>query len=132
MTAAKTRAPLSADEIERIIEMRERRMSSRAIAVEIGCHEGSVDWALLREGVDIHQDRPLPPVPTQPVVMARGGHQVRRFTADEDRLLLLLEAGGCNPCQIARQLGRRHNSVVGQLRSLARRDARAEAQAGAS
>jgi hypothetical protein len=51
---------------------------------------------------------------------------VRRFTAEEDALLLQMEANGARYCEMCRALGRRHNSIIGRLATLARRDARAE------
>jgi len=125
-----SRAPLTPAEIERIIELREKRLSEATIARLVGCSEKSVSWALLREGVDIHADKPLPPVPTEPIVQKRGGFTVRRFTQAEDERLAELAAGGLNVHQISRELGRRNNSVLGRMRSLARREARAEVQAG--
>lgn len=123
------RAPLTEAETDRIIELREAGKTEGFIAREIGCSEGTVSWALLKAGVDIYADRALPPVPEHPTTCVRGGHLVRRYTQAEDERLLALEATGLNVHRIAVTLGRRHNSVVGRLRSLARRQARAEVQA---
>ena len=62
-------------------------------------------------------------------VAFRGGHVVRRFTAFEDAEILRLAAEGVSRNRIAKQLGRRHNSIIGRLMTLARHDALAEARA---
>lgn len=121
------RAALTPTETDRIVQLRERRWPVVRIAAALGCSAGSVNWALLKAGCDVNEHRPLKPVPTAPVVEVRGKHVVRRFTEAEDELLLALEASGTNIHRIAVQLGRRHNSIVGRLRTLARRQARAEA-----
>lgn len=123
------RADLTAEELDRIADLRERRLTEAAIAAKIGCSLGSVSWALLKLGIDINADRPLPPVPTAPVVAQRGDHVVRRFTQAEDEQLLALEADGLSVYAISQRLGRRNNSVLGRLRTLARREARLETQA---
>lgn len=118
---------LTPEQRERIADLREKRWNIPSIAAEIGCSEGSVSWTLLIQGVDIHEDRPLPPVPTEPVIYSRTGYAVRRFTQAEDDQLLALEAQGLNLHRIAIALGRKRNAIVGRLATLARRDARAEA-----
>lgn len=123
------RAPLSPDELDRIAQLRERGLSAEAISRKVKCSAGSVDWALLKLGVDIHADKALPPVPTEEVLQRRGDHLVRRFTQAEDARLLELERSGLNTHRIAKTLSRRTNSVIGRLRTLARREARAEVQA---
>lgn len=123
-----TRRPsLTDDQKYRIAALREKRWTIPAIAAEVGCSEGSVSWNLLMQGVDIYEDKPLPPVPTEPVVCGRKDYVVRRFTVAEDAELLRLEASGLNLHQIAKRLGRKRNSIIGRLATLARRDARAEA-----
>lgn len=123
------RAALTEEELDRIADLREKHLPSATIAREVGCSQGSVDWALLKMGVDIHADRPLPPVPEEQIVAMRGGKPVRRFTAAEDARLLALEASGMKTYAISRELGRQNNSVIGRMRTLARRQGRAEAQA---
>jgi hypothetical protein len=62
---------------------------------------------------------------TGPMVVKRGAFEVRRFTADEDRQLIAMEAEGLKLGTIARRLGRRRNSVYGRLATPARREERA-------
>ncbi len=123
------RPRLTADQVQLIIEHRERGLTMEQIARKVGCSQGSVNWLLLKQGVDIHENRVLPAVPTQPVTLQRGGHVVRRFTQAEDLKLLDLEKQGLCMTQIGRELGRRPNSIVGRLRTLARRAEREELQA---
>ncbi len=129
------RPNLTQAQIDRIVELRtEKRWGVEAIAREVGCSKGSVDWALLREGADIpgakHQIRDIP---DEPVVRMRKGKPVRLFTKADDELLLELEAEGLNPGQIGRRFSpiRLPNTITGRLRILARREARLEAMAEA-
>lgn len=125
---ADKRPPLTEAQLERIAELTEDgRYTVARIARMVGCSEGSVGWAQLKLGVDRHPTKPLPPVPTEPVVARRGEHVVRRYTQAEDAELLRLEAQGLPAYRIGKRLGRRANSIVGRLRTLARREARAEA-----
>lgn len=112
----------------KLAELRQKRWNIDSIAAELGCSVGTVAWRILVDGVDIHPDRPLPPVPTAPIVRSRGGKPVRLFTQAEDGQLLELEADGLPYIEIGRRLGRRHNSIIGRLATLARRDARSEAR----
>jgi hypothetical protein len=126
------RPNLTPEQVELICELRgERGWSNQRIAKRIGCSLGSVGWALLREGVERHGDalKPLPPVPLEREVRVRNGHEVVRFNQADDERLLELEAAGLNPCEIGRRMNppRRPHSVLGRLRTLARRAAREEA-----
>lgn len=115
-------------ERERIVALREEKgWTYAAIAAELGISCGAVQWVCLRAGADSPVGNPkLSPVPTRAKRIRRGGHVVRPFTAGEDAQLLDLEARGKGVTEIARILGRRHNSVAGRLATLARRAARAE------
>lgn len=121
------RPNITAEQRERIADLREARWTIPAIAAEVGCSQGSVSWILLVDGVDINAGWPLPPIPTEPTGYERNGQAVRRFTQDEDAELLRLEASGLNLNRIAKALGRKRNAILGRLATLARRDARAEA-----
>jgi len=126
-SARRQRRPdLTPEEIERIGDLRARNHTIEAIAEVIGCSVGTVRWACLRECFEPSKPRPLPPLYKRPKVVVRNGHPVRRFTEREDRLLLALEAQGLRISAIAKRLGRKPNSVLGRLYTLARRDARAE------
>ena len=64
--------------------------------------------------------------PAMPMTVTRGDHIVRRFTSDEDSVLLQLEAEGLRICEMSRALGRPPNSIRGRLMTLARHQARKE------
>lgn len=126
MTAARR---LSEDQIDRIFELREDRgYSMGRIARVVGCSEGAVAWRLLTMGVDTHEQHPLTPVPTEPKVYQRRTGQVRRFTQAEDERLLELRAAGLGPKAIGRALNRKSHCITARLHTLARRQARLEAQ----
>ena len=56
----------------------------------------------------------------------RSGHEVRRFTVEEDELLLDLKSKGLTNAAIGRRLNRAAHTVLGRLMTLARQDARRE------
>jgi len=98
------------------------------IAERIGSKAETVAWHCLRLGID-------PPKPPQswekirgPAITHRNGHEVRRFTADEDARILELEATGMSTYAIARAIKRPNNSTRARLMILARREARREAR----
>jgi transposase-like protein len=121
------RPNISAEDQERIVSLRLKRWNIPSIAKEIGCSEGTVSWHLLMAGIDLHENKPLAPVPVEPIVCGRNGYIVRRFTQAEDSRLLALEAEGLNLNRVAKALGRKRNAILGRLATLSRRDARAEA-----
>lgn len=109
---------------ERIVILRtERSWSYRRIATELNLSPGAVSWHCLMAGIE----KPGTPPPDQavgPMVVQRGNHVVRRFSDAEDRRILDLDEKGVPPLRIARQLGRKRNSVVARMATLARRDER--------
>ncbi|WP_368999728.1 hypothetical protein [Pseudophaeobacter sp. C1-32P7] len=105
-------------------------MSYAAIAERLGMSHGAVYWHCLRLGADSPKSQEhAPPVERGPMIVCRSGHQVRRFTADEDRKLIEMEAAGLTASEMARRLNRKPNSVTGRLMTLARTEARKEATA---
>lgn len=101
------------------------RHAKRRWGVDI--HPNAISWQMLRIGAD------LPPGKRQaprvgPMVVQRNGHVVRRYTPDDDRQLLALEAQGLSPSEIGRRMNptRKQNSVRGRLMTLARHEARRE------
>lgn len=60
------------------------------------------------------------------MVVSRGGHIVRRFTPEEDKVLTEMDMAGERVCEMARRLNRKPNSVRGRLMTLARQEARRE------
>lgn len=123
-----TRRPnMSAEQREKITDMRENRgMSYRAIAEELGIHHGSVSWFCHVNGIE-RRGKPRPCRRNVAALTMRNGHPVRAYTPEDDRQLLALEAEGLNYHQIAKRMGRKRNSVLGRLATLARREAAEEA-----
>ena len=117
------------DQIETAARMREEGKTVGQIALKLGMSQQAVDWHCLREGADSPKTRKNIVGDIGPMVVHRGGHVVRRITAEEDQKLLELEAQGMTKSQIGRALGRRPNSITARLLTLARRDARLEALA---
>ena len=122
---------LSDDQLNGLAYHRERGVSIVAIAKRYGLSVGNLRWHFLIAGVEPERVGPPPrPIPEKPVVQTfeRQGRRVelRRYTVAEDALLLELEGQGLKYGQIARRLGRKRNSVVGRLATLARRAARTE------
>jgi DNA-binding CsgD family transcriptional regulator len=122
---------LTDDDMDRIADLRGRRAYSIAsIAQELGCSEGAILWHCNRLGIE-------PPKPELyrywdgvrgPLVTGRSGHLVRRFTPAEDERLLALAEGGMSRRRIGKMLGRRTNSVIARMSTLARREERAHQQ----
>ena len=111
--------------IDAIAELREGKgWSYRRIGERLGLSPGYVSWLCLVNAIE----KPGTSFPTSRVkpgsIEGRGGHEIRRYTAEEDDELLRLEAAGTNYSAIARALGRKPNSIRGRLATLARREAR--------
>lgn len=116
---------MTPEKIARAIELRGKNWTLAAIADELGASIGAVRWQLLTAGaLDPSKPNRLPAVPSEPREIARGGHVVRRFTQAEDARLLALDSQGLPRSQIARTLGRPHNSVRARLMTIARHQER--------
>lgn len=123
------RSRLTPEEKEKIAVLREDGWTIEAIAKGLGASIGAIQYQCLKMGIE-------PPRPCKsqegirgPAVVRRGNHIVRHFTADEDARLLSMESDGFSRAQIARELRRPHNSIVGRLMTLARRDERRDRRA---
>lgn len=117
----------SNETLEAIAEMRESGMSLGAIAKHFGVSRSVVSWHCLRLGADSPETeaRALPPTPG-PMVILRGGREMRRFTPEEDARLRRMAADGVRVSEMARALGRATSSIHGRLATLARHDERAQ------
>lgn len=114
--------------IQRAAEMRETGKTVPEISSALGMSASAVYWYCLKLGADSpdgcsHLDRNR-----GPRLVRRGKYIVRRFSADEDSLLLSMEAAGNSLSAIAHELGRSRNSIVGRLMTLARHEDRTERQ----
>ncbi len=105
--------------------LREAGQSQRVIAKLFGCSFGLVYWTCLRLGADAPDSHKLV-TRDNPPLARRGTHIVRGYTAEEDAIILDLEARGETSGAMGRRLGRTRNSIMARLLTLARRDARAE------
>ena len=116
---------LTQAELDTIATMRERGLSYAQIGRSVGMSPSAVSWHCLRLGVD-----PPKPSPLRPHYhllcseVRRGNHVVRAFTPDEDARLVELAKRGLSNTAIAREIGRKWNSVAGRLMTLARREER--------
>lgn len=111
--------------IEKAASLRERGLSYGQIAARLGMSIGAVEYHCLRRGADL----PVPPAPAPyagPMEVRRGNYTVKRFTAAEDARLIEMDISGMSVMDIARALGRPHNSIIGRLMLLARNEARKE------
>jgi hypothetical protein len=113
-------------DFELIVEMRSSGASYERIGRRIGCSAKAVSWHCLRLAVE-------PPKPAKlwngikgPATLKRNGHVVRRFTPEEDALIVALDLQGFPISVIARRCGRRWNSIKGRFMTLARREEREE------
>ena len=120
---------LSDAQIDEMAELREQGWSSKRIANHFTARgtpisRGSIDWQCLRFGADL----PTPRRGRLGVARtySRQGVPVRAYTPEDDARLLELEGQGLTIGAIATALGRRHNSVLGRLYTLARHHTRQE------
>ena len=101
--------------------------SHASLAKAYGCTRDNISQICLTLGAEAPGTR----TPPRPILRSflRAGVTVHRFSDVEDRKLLFLAAKGLVPAQIGHRLGRHRHSVRGRLKTLARREARAEAAA---
>lgn len=118
---------LTQQDFDRICTMRAAGKSFEQIGRAIGCSAKAVSWHCLRLGAEGPKPTTLWDGIKGPAVVMRNGHEVRRYTPEDDAQLLSLEAEGLPISTIARRMGRRPNSVTGRLMTLARREERSAA-----
>lgn len=113
----------SDQQLETIERMRERGRSYRAIGAATGLSENTVAGLCLAMAIEGPR---IPKVPIRPEVYLRGTSVIRSFTAAEDSSLIEMVEADMPLNDIARALGRYTSSVRNRLRTLARREERAE------
>lgn len=106
-------------QLDRMAELVEAGVPHHKIAEEMEATTGAVDWQLLRMGVTGPRSTKFS---QNGGSYLRHGRVVRRFSSEEDKVLLELEAEGLGPYKIGCRIGRSHNSVMGRLATLARHD----------
>lgn len=111
--------------VDRAIALREQGISYGEISKDTGMSRGQIYWECLRAGAEAPNNTIRAGKITAMVVSTKRGHIIRRFTEEEDRKILEMEAQGMGPFQIGKALGRAHNSITGRLMTLARHDERA-------
>lgn len=116
---------LTPAQVHTIGELREAGVTHSEIARRLEVSVYTVEWCCLKLGIFPPEGPIKRRIPSK--VMQRNGRQVRPFTQAEDRRLLELEAQGLRHFEIARALGRRQNSVLARLRTLARWETHREA-----
>ena len=87
---------------------------------------GAVSWHCLRLGADSPNMRGKVPIVRGPMICTRSGYKVRKFTADEDAIIMKMDLDGATTAEIASALGRPWNSTRGRQMTLARHAARRE------
>lgn len=119
------RERLTDAQLDTIVAMRENGATYEEIGKAVNRSADAIHWHCMKLGADSPRSRWRSWDTVQgPMVVSRANHVVRRFTPEEDEKLLRLEAQGFRVIEIARQLGRRHNSITGRLMALARREER--------
>lgn len=114
------------EDYARMAELRERGWSFERIGRKFGCKAATASWHCLRLGAEPPKPPKLwPDRYLKHPVMKRGNHVVRAFTPEEDAQITALAAAGLGNTEIGRRIGRRPNSVLGRLMTIARRDERA-------
>ncbi|WP_299671742.1 hypothetical protein [uncultured Roseobacter sp.] len=112
-------------QIDQIAKFRERGWSVARIAEHMGISRGAVDWNCLKFGIESPKTEALVAGEYNgPMVCKRGNHVVRRFTKEEDVILMDMVEKGARLVDIGQRLGRPGNSIGGHLMTLARRDER--------
>lgn len=131
MTQSQKRRPLTDEQKQQIYHLRgERGLSCKQIALKLNVDAGAVSWHCLMLGVERAGRKPgLHKIASaERYTYTRKGFPVRGYTAEDDQLLLKLEAEGLRYTEIGRRMNpqRRYNSIRARLATLARREAREE------
>jgi hypothetical protein len=126
---------LSPGQLDEMGALRERGWSPARIAQHFSAlgtliSEGAISWQCMRIGADAPPRLRGKSHPSQ-APYTRNGHQVRPYTPTDDAKLLEMEAAGATLAAMCKALGRKNNSILGRLMTLARQQARAE-ESGAS
>ena len=111
---------IGAETLDTIATMREAGKSFHAIAAATGVHRKTCEYHAMRLGaaspfIVLHTHRRS--------TYFREGQAVRGFTEAEDQQITAWALEGVSLSEMGRRLGRRHNSIMGRLRTLARREA---------
>lgn len=111
-------------DIERLAYLREERgLTYGQISKVMGLSVGALSWQCLRHGIEHPSkvNRLRTPAASTEV---RGGHVVRRYSAEDDAQIQQWVMEGLSNSEIGRRLGRAPNSIANRLMTLARHEAR--------
>ena len=108
--------------VDRIAELRETGKTYEQIGLALGMSGSNISWICLKYGIEGPRKTTLGD--RGPMVVKRGKFEVRKFTPEEDAKIQEMGRAGGKPTAIARALGRKHNSILGRMMTLARREER--------
>lgn len=117
-------------QVEEMAALREAGYSCERLARRFGVSPKTVRWQCLRVGAD-HPEGHKRTAPRRLEPNVRNGRLVRPFSGDEDARLVEMKLEGLNNSEIGRRLGRKPNSILGRLMTIAMnadRDERRAAQ----
>lgn len=111
----------SEEQIEAVLEMRERGLSYGQIEMKTGVNQATVYSHCLRLGAEPPEPAKLRSVPTAPTSYTRNGKTVRLFTEQEDRQVMRMAIDGVSSRQIAAKLDRLPHVIRGRIAAIERR-----------
>lgn len=112
------------DQIRKALELRLKGLSYGQIEMRTGMKASAVAWYCLFERVELPNGDIAAPRPALPMRYTRNGNIVRRFTAEEDIVVMRMTIEGKSAGSIARHLNRPRTSVKGRIATLARKSSR--------
>jgi hypothetical protein len=122
------RRNLTEEEKRQIVALREKGWGLERLAERFNCHVGSISWCCLMNGISPPGSvnrKPIDNSSLDPEYM-RNGKPVRRFSHEEDKLIQEMRERGEPIVAICRATNRQHNSIIGRLCALARREEQGE------
>lgn len=118
-TSRRRRKNLTAEEKTKIAYLRTKGWGLERLAAEFKCTVGSVGWCCLMAGVTSPGFERRAPAKKLPATYKRNGKVVRRYTPKEDETIESMREAGKTLSEISKATGRRHNSIIGRLATLA-------------
>lgn len=112
---ARTRI-LSDDQLARMLAWRRKNKSFNFIGQRLGCSISTVRYQCLVAGV---VPEGVTPKPSKfPMTFSRNGVLLRRFTDEEDAIVLSMLSAGSGPVEIGRALGRSSGTISNRILAL--------------
>ena len=113
------------EQLARMCAWRRSGRSYTFIAQRMGCSAGAVRHRCLMAGAFPEGTRPRPS--RHPMLSSRNGISIRRFTAQDDAILLNMVMRGVGPTEIGRALDRSPGTIRNRLLALTMRQRQHEA-----